>query len=170
MPRLITDALKQELLAPRTGEVILQFATISHVDLTDPIRVVSDIKNYVLGTDPFIGCPFKIALVSDGERPPRAVVSIQNADRRVGEVVCSITTPPRFKLQLLSSLDFDLTVDPRVELSPPATVEYEADFLFLREIKVDAITIEAELTTNVFTAEPWPVVRATKDKLPGLFR
>lgn len=170
MPRTITDALKQELYAPRTGEMILMFATIDHTVLIDPVRVVNDIKDYVLGTNTYTGCPFNISLVSDGERAPRAVVTIQNVDRRIGEIVTSITTPPSFKLQVFSSLDFDLTVDPRVESTPPATVEYEADFLFLREIRVTSANIQGELTTNVFTSEPWPSVRATKDRLPGLFR
>ena len=158
MPRSISQLLLQELYAPRTGEIPLLFLELDHSEIIDPIRVVNDIKDYVYLTNTYIGCPFNFNLMSDDEtRQPRAQISIQNVDR----TICNT---------ILASNQFDLTADPRTEISSPSVIEYEADFLTIKNISVSVAAITGTIESFDFTREPWPFVRATKERLPGLFR
>lgn len=169
MTRSISDALLAEMVQPQSGVLLLQFAEISHPSLALPIRVVSDVKDYVWGGETYSGVPFRLELLSDGERPPRGAITIQNVDRRIGEMARALATPPHLTITLLSSDDFDLTADPRTETGT-ATVEYQASHLRLKKIRADAIAVQAEIMSFDPSAEPWPQTRATKDRLPGLFR
>jgi len=171
MPRSISLLLLEELYAPRTGEIPLLFLELDHPELIDPIRVVNDIIDYVYLTNTYVGCPFAFNLISDSEnRPPRAQISIQNVDRNIGNTLINISDTIDIKLTIVASNQFNLTVDPRVEISSPSVIEYEADFLTLKNVSVNVGTIKGTIESFDFTREPWPFVRATKERLPGLFR
>jgi hypothetical protein len=49
-------------------------------------------------------------------------------------------------------------------------MQYQARSLRLRGVSGDAIALEGELSVWDPTAEPYPSIRATPDRLPGLFR
>jgi len=153
-------------------DVDLCFVTISHLELSDPIRVVWDTKDSVKDGFTFIGFQFDIVLLSDDENPPKASLSIQNVDQVIGETIRGLNTPPRMKIELLSSVDFDLTVTPRVPLnnSPGPVLIYSADKLFLTNVKVDVLTVTADIVGWNYLQRVWPGVRATQETFPGLFR
>lgn len=48
------------------------------------------------------------------------------------------------------------------------TVEYEASNLMFTNISINAMEVTAELISFDMTSEPWPAVRTTTDRLPGL--
>lgn len=48
------------------------------------------------------------------------------------------------------------------------TVEYQATNLMFQNISVNAMEISADLTSFDMTSEPWPAIRTTTDRLPGL--
>lgn len=169
MPRSISAELKAELLQPQTGTLVLLFATITHPSLALPIRVVNDVKDYVYGGETFAGFPFSLTLLTDGEGPPTGAITIQNVDRRVGGTVLALRSPPRLKLEVLSSTDFDMDADPRVPLGTPV-VEYEADWLYMRNIRADSTAIQAELSSLDPVSVPWPAIRSVKNRLPALYR
>lgn len=169
MPRQISASFRRSVESRAAGDVDLAFLTISHPRLIEPIRLVSDTKDFTRDGARFIGFPFDVQLLSDDDHPPKAQISFQNVDQSIGETVRGLRSPPRLKIELLSSADFDLGVTPRVPLGTP-TVEYTADKLFLTNVAVDALNVTAEIVGWNYLQRVWPGVRATQDLLPGLFR
>jgi len=103
MPRNITQSIRQAFESNFSGDVDLVFLTIDHPDLDDPIRVVLNDEDFFHDGDVFIGFPFDIQLLSDDERPPTAQLAIQNVNSGIGEAIRLLTTPPRLKIELLTS-------------------------------------------------------------------
>jgi hypothetical protein len=169
MARTISLSFRRSVESQRQEEANLIFATLSHPLLIEPVRVVSDIKNYVRDGATWTGFPFDIQILSDDDNPPKATIEIQNVDRRIGETIRPLQTPPRLKIELLHSDDFDLSADPRTAIGTPS-VEYVADHLFLSNVKIDAMTVSADIVGWDYTQLTWPAPRATQNRLPGLFR
>lgn len=167
--RQVSSSFRQSVESRFQGDANLLFVTLSHDLLSDPIRVVSDTKDYIRDGFTWTGFPFDIALLTDDDQPPRATLEIQNVDLRIGNTIRPLTSAPRLKIELLHSDDFDLTQTPRTQVRPPS-VEYVANHLYLANVKIDAITVRGEIVGWDFTQKTWPGVRATQDILPGLFR
>lgn len=176
MPRSLSSDFRSELESSRSGEILVIFATITHKDLLVPIRVNSDLVDYVYQGNTVFGAAFAITLMSDTDQFPRAQVSINNIEnesiddtgRTVGEAIRSLTTSPRIDIQLFAASDFN-EGNPRTPIGTP-TIEYQALYLKLRNVKCDVNTMSADLVGNDLSTEPWPSIRSTKDRLPGLFR
>ena len=108
-------------------------------------------------------------LLTDDESPPTARLQIQNVSPQIGNSIRALLTPPRLKIELLSSADFNLTVMPRTEIGS-ATVIYSADQLFLINTSVDAMVISGQIVGWDYVQRVWPAERATQANFPGLFR
>lgn len=173
MPRTLSTDFRNSLEAPASDDVVLPFATITHPSLSDPIRAVCDVVDYIYGGNRYYGVPFAFTVLSDGERPPVAHIQVQNVDQIIGNVVLTLSTSPRLKLELLALSDFgDVTLlagrKTRSALGTP-TVEYSADHLLLFNVSADAMTIEADIRSFDLSQEPWPSIRSTRERLPGLY-
>jgi uncharacterized protein DUF1833 len=173
MPREISGPLRRAIEEPRTQEYIVVLLEISHPSLAEPIRVANDVVDYVYpgGSDNiYIGFPFDIELVGDNTRTPRGQLKIQNVDRRIGEAVLNLTSPPQLTIMLFAQSDFhEATIGERTRdavsgISP----EYEASHLVFANISVDAMSISGEIESFNMSNEPWPAIRSTADRLPGL--
>jgi len=166
--RTLGTSFRTAIEASNSSEVVLIFATITHPTLVSPIYVNSDIKNYVLGGNTFLGTAMSVSLLSDQISAPSAKISIPNVDRAIGEAVLGLRTSPQIKLEVYARSDFDNS-DPRVAIGTPV-VEYSAPLLFLRNVSCDALGFTADLNSYDLSSEPWPAIRSTKNRLPGLYR
>lgn len=166
--RTLAGSFRAAIESSNSSEVVLIFATITHPTLIAPIFVNSDIKNYVLGGNTYFGTAMSVSLLSDQISAPSAKISIPNVDRAIGEAVLALRTSPQIKLEVYARSDFD-TSDPRVAIGTP-TVEYSAPLLFLRNVSCDALGFTADLNSYDLSSEPWPAIRSTKNRLPGLYR
>ena len=169
MPRSLTAPFRYSLERQETGEALIVFVTITHPDLPAAIRVANDAVDYVCNGDTYIGFPFDISLISDGDKPPSARLTVQNVDRRLGEAVRDLASPPRLRIDLLAASDFDETADPRVPAAGEPSAEYTAASLFLSNVRGDAF-LDGEITGWNYLQEVWPGIRATQNRLPGLYR
>lgn len=169
MPRTVTNSFRRSIESRNAEDVDLCFITITHDLLVDPIRVVWDTVDFTYGGNTFTGFPFDIELLTDDDQPPKAQLVIQNVDQIIGKTIRGLKTAPRLKIELLSSLDFDLTSDPRAPISTPS-VAYSADKLFLRNVEVNVMQVTADIVGWDNLQRVWPGVRATQDLLPALFR
>jgi hypothetical protein len=117
---------------------------IVHPSIINPIRVANDVVDYEFEGNLYIGFPFELEIVSDTAGTPRGQLRIQNVDRRIGEAVLSLTSPPQLRIILCAQSDFaDVTVGGRVrqELSGGTIPEYEASHLIFGNISVDAMAV-----------------------------
>ena len=166
--RTVAGPFRTAIESSNSSEAVLIFATITHPDLFAPIYFNSDIKNYVLGGNTYLGTAMSVSLLSDQTNAPSAKISIPNVDRAIGEAVLELRTSPQIKLEVHARSDFDGS-DPRVAIGTP-TAEYSAPLLFLRNVSCDALGFTADLNSYDLSSEPWPAIRSTKDRLPGLYR
>lgn len=166
--RVLGNSFRTTIESSNSSEVVLIFVTITHPTLDAPIYLNSDIKDYVLNGNTYLGAALTISLLSDQIQAPQAKVSIPNVDRAIGESVLGLTSSPQIKMEVYARSDFDGS-DPRMGIGTPA-VEYRAAYLFLRNVSCDAVGFTADLLSYDLSSEPWPAIRSTKNRLPGLYR
>lgn len=179
--RTLTAAFRNSLEASVSSEVVLVFATITHASLTT-IRVVSEdhggvshyegeIINYRYGGELFLGCPFMIDLLTDDDRPPRARIAVPDVNRTIGIEILALADSPRIKIELLKLSDFSAAIDVDNARNPVGTptVEYVADYLYLKNVSGDAVMLQAEIQSYDLVGESWPLTRSTQDRLPALW-
>jgi hypothetical protein len=162
-------AARAALENPEAPDALIAFLTITHPGLAEPIRVVSDVMDYVYGGETHTGIPFGFRLLSDDDGNPVTQLRLANADRRLSEAVRKFTGRPQVALALCSSADFDLSADPRVPLGTPAVL-YGFSHFSLAEVQVSGAEITGQVILQDFSVEPTRAERATQDRLPGLFR
>ncbi len=157
-----------EPLEEASGVAWLPFIEISHPTLTTPIRAVSDVIDYQWGGATWTAYPFGFRRISDDDGMPETQLVIQNIDRRIGAAIRSLSGRVGVSMWLLSSADFDLSADPRAAIGTPTPLYSITDWDLLN-IKIDPIAVTARVTMRDYATEPWPGIRATEDKFPGLF-
>lgn len=181
--RVLSTTFRNKIQAQHNDELILVFAVVTHPQLTKPVRVVTEdiegvsyhtngqIINYKYNGDLYQGCPFTFSLLTDDENPPRSKVSIINVDTKIGRTIRLLTSPPRFRFTVLKYSDFSPTVDSDNARSPTGTptVEYDANYLFLRNVVGDDMVITADITSYQIADEPCPAIRTTQDRTPALY-
>lgn len=155
--------------APETPEALLAFLSITHANLAEPIRVVSDVMDYTIDGQLWVGMPFDYRILSDDEGPPQTELRMQNTNRQIGQTLRAINDRALLTLTIRSSADFDLSVDPRTELATNPPV-YEFRQFDLVDVSVDAVEITGRVMLRDYAQEPWPGMRATQSRVPGLFR
>lgn len=166
--RSIPAAVQAELERSASPDAILGFLTITHPSLSVPIRLVSDIFDYIYGGETYLGLPFDWRLVTDEDTAPTAQLMVSNIDRRIGAVLRQTSERPRLALVLLSSRDFDLSVVPRTALGTPSVI-YQFSHFELSDVSADAVQLSGTIRLFDPTGEPWPAIRATARRCPGLF-
>lgn len=149
---LLSSAFAQE-----TADVWLVLLTIDHPDLSAPIRVVNNKTDITSGGDLFVGFPFDIELPSDAEEePPQAKLTIDNVSREIGQALRIITSPATVLMELILASD-------------PDTIEVSWPGFILDNTKWDALSVSGRLSTENFTAEPYPAGTFSPAGFPGLF-
>jgi len=169
MPRTIPADLQASLESGSAPDALLAFLTIQHSGLAEPVRVVSDWADYIWDGHTYTGLIFGFELLTDTDEPPSARLRVQNVDRRIGKALEGATERAQLALSLLSSADFDLSVNPRTEIGTPAEV-YAFRHFELTDVKANAIELTGKISLRDFAQEPWPRLRATQELLPGLYR
>ena len=169
MSRASAVAARAALENPDAPDALLAFLTISHPGLADPIRVVSDVIDYLRGGVTYTAIPFGFSLLTDRDGNPATQLRLSNVDRRLAQAVRGFTGRPTVAIELCSTADFNLALDPREPIGAVATI-YSFSQFSLVNIQVTAAEITADVILQDYGVEPWPSVRATQDRLPGLFR
>lgn len=166
--RTISAGSRREIERQESAEAFPIFVTITHESIDEPICIVSDPKDFTLNGNTYKGFVFDLDIPNDNERPPEARLTFQNVDRRIGDAVRNLNSPPVVKIEVYPLSDFDTTVNPRVPVTT-AVAEYTADKLFLVDIEVDQLSISGRLVSWNYTQESFPMQRATQVRTPGLF-
>lgn len=170
MVRQITPQIQADLESQSSPNALLGFLTITHRNLSHPIRVVSDPLSFVVGGLEFVGCPFEFQLLTDEDQAPTTQIRIQNVDRRIGEAIRTVPDRAQVMLEARSTADFDLSVVPRAERPGGSSVVYGFRYFDLIDVTVTALDVVGIVMLRDYTQEPWPGKRATQSRTPGLFR
>lgn len=167
--RTIPATTRRALESPDSPDALLVFLTITHPGLADAIRVVSDVLDYSVDGQTFIGMPFGFRQLSDNDAGARTQIVVQAVDRRISKALLAAQSRAKVKAEVRSSADFDLSVVPRVEIvsSPPIYGFFGFDLI---NVTGDATQISGDVEIADYTVEPWPSIAGTQDRLPGLYR
>lgn len=167
--RIVPAPVRTDLERESAVDAILAFALIEHPALTEPLRVVADTMDYLRDGHLWQGVLFGFSLPTDGEEAPSCRLSVPNVDGRIGRALRQLTAGAQVTLEICSSADFDLSLDPREPLGVVSPVIAPTKWQL-----VDVDCTPSELTGRLmirdFSQEPFPNVFATQDRLPGLFR
>ena len=169
MSRVIDADVLAGLEAPESPDALIAFLTVSHLLLPEPIRVVSDVMDYMAGGYLFTGLPFEFGILTDSEGPLMTELRMQNVDARIGRALLGLNDRANVALEIRSSTDFDLSVDPRTEL-PGGSAIYAFTGFDLIDVKVTASDVSGRVMLRDYSQEPWPGTRCTQSRMPALFR
>lgn len=167
--REVTEAQRRALQAQASAVVLLAFVQIEHPSLTEDLFLVADAMDYQRDGHLWQGVLFRVDLPSDTDGPPEASITVPNTDRRIGQVLRTMTDRAFVTLEVCSSADFDVTVDPRVPLGV-VTPLYPPIRFELVDVQCSLSELTGRLMVRDFAQEPFPSIFATQSKVPGLFR
>lgn len=156
--------------AAETGRVVIPLITITHDDLSDPIRISGDpterlstpVNDIVYGTvsrgNNYIYLPARLVFSSDTPSGPgEMTIEIDNIHRAYTEFLRSISSPASFLVELVLDDDRD-------------TVEREWPEFLLTLVNYDIMTIRGTLSLETLTREAFPSGSFSPTCFPGLFR
>ncbi len=169
MSRTIPSAVEASLEAPESVDALLAFLTVTHPSLPDPIRVVSDVMDYIVAGQTYLGLPFEFGILTDVEGPPQTELRMQNVDQRIGLALLGLNDRAKVTLEIRTSADFNLSQDPRTEIGGGSALYRFADFDLI-DVTVTAADVSGRVMLRDYSQEPWPGQRCTQSRMPGLFR
>ena len=169
MTRSIAPEGKRTLEAQESGDGFPPFRSATPPLLPQPLGVVSDVMVSLGGGEWFRGLPFGLGTLSAGEGPPMTELRMQNVDARIGRALLGLNDRAQVSLEIRSSADFDLSQNPRVEI-PGGSVIYAFAGFDLIDVTGTVAEISGRVMLRDYSQEPWPGLRATQTRCPGLFR
>lgn len=168
MTRVIDAAIRRDLDAVGSEYVLLAFATVEHERLSQPLRVVNDVVDYVLDGETYQGMLFGFKLLPDGDSLPTTDIVIPNVDRRIGRALRPLGGRAQVSISVYSSADFDQQ-NPRVQIGTPRLI-YRFTRFDLVEVDHNEVQVTGKLILRDPSQEQWPGISATKSRLPGAWR
>lgn len=161
----LSTAGLRAVLAQETGEAFLILLTISHPDLSVPVRLVYNETNIVSRGETFFRAAFQIILPDDSEDVPTTTIRVDNVaavdpndgqEKRVSDYVRLLQSPPTVTLEIVLGSSPDV-----LEGGPYDMVLQRADY--------DALEVTGELGFDDMLNEPYPGDSFTPSLYPGLF-
>lgn len=104
MPRTLSPAAAQAILARETAVVFLSAMRITHPDLVEPIRIVNNTEPVQRAEGQYVPWSFEALLPDDTEQAINAHVdvTIDNVDRRVSRIVRSLSgVRPQVSIEII---------------------------------------------------------------------
>ena len=147
------------LLGREQSDPLLILLTIEHAEIGAPIRVVRNAvgSDIVSNGETFTAFPFDIDIATDTDGAPRASINLMSVDRRIGNAILNLKTPPQIAFETILA-------------SAPDRVETRYARFKLRNITIDAVIISGELSQVEYSGEPWPNKRVLPSTFPAIFR
>jgi len=167
MSRSVSLTFREAMNAQETGEVVIVLMTITHPSYPTPLRLSSDPTERLSETplrygtisrgETYLFCPFSTSLPDDvDERAPTARFMLQNVSRDLVEVVRSISSPAKAKIEVVLA-------------SSPDAVEIEYPEFDVKNASYNANIMTLELSIDALTDEPYPAGTFSPAGFPGLF-
>jgi hypothetical protein len=153
---LTSDLATGQAIAQHADEAFLVLLTITHETIVTPFRFVRNRVGITSRGAAFLASHFEVELPNDAAEVPQARIAVANVDRRIGQALQKLVTPPSALIELVLA-------------STPDIVERAWDQFSLVEATWDAMTVQGVLSRITYWDEPWPYPRVTPQRFPGLF-
>ena len=157
MPRDLSLAALQAMLAQSTDVVLVSLLEVNHASLSSPIRLVNNTEDIVSGGNTYTAAAFQATLPPDADkRNPTAQIVVSNVDQAMITALRTVTSAPTFTLSVVNA-------------ATPDTAEYGPLEMDLRDYEVSAQTIRMNLSQTDLTQEGFPYLKFDPPTFPGLF-
>lgn len=157
MSRAVSDASKAELFAQETDACFAYLLVIEHPSLEEPLRFNDSGEDIVSNGETYSAFPFELSLPDDDENAaPRAKLRIDNTTREIVATIRTLRPAPTAHFMVIRTDD-------------PDVIEAEFPDFKLSNVTYDVNVVEADLTVEYFTAEPYPGDTFNPADFPGIF-
>ena len=146
------------IYSQETSAVFLELLTIDHPDLSQPIRLCTDVIDHVSRGNTYTAFPCQVVLPpdQDGELPTVDLV-VENVTRALVDGLRSISTPATITIETVLA-------------SSPDVVEVGPLTCACRASQWSRDTVRLSLSFQPIAAEPFPAGVYSPSLFPGLFR
>ena len=80
----VSQTTRTSLQSTSDGHGVLEMLLIDHSSFASPLRIVNDTRDWVIGSDTFVGLPFSLRLPSSVQKEsPRAQLQVDNVGREM---------------------------------------------------------------------------------------
>lgn len=142
--------------ASSTDAAFLYLLTITPYG-EEPIYLVNNLEPVTSRGITYQPYPFSMILpADDSSRIPAVTITIDNVDKLLIEAIRGQLRPPSIKLELITTMD-------------PDNPEKVLDFLELRDVTYDAMTIQGTLAVANIMSQSWPKERYDPVSFPDIF-
>ena len=153
---MVTTATIQAVNASSTDVAFWFLLTITPNGQA-PIRFVNNNVDVVSRGDTFLAYPFTLQLpTDDDQKVPTVTLTIDNVDRAIVESIRGQLQPPNVKIEVITS-------------AYPDIVERTIDFLSLRSVDYNSLTITGSLEARGILNQRFPKESYTASVFPGIF-
>lgn len=154
--RQVSPNMVEAITAPETSEVFLYLLEITHEDLTTPLRVVNNYENIVSNGNTYLGTSFSFTppTMNNGTMTP-AKLTIDNTDRRITEIIRSITSAAIVNASVIM-------------VSDPDTIEFGPLELTLKDVQYNVDTVVGTLYKEMYLDEGVSNIVMDNQLFPGL--
>lgn len=126
-------ALEPQINMSAVDDAALVLLTVEAADGSGISYFVNNNEDIVSRGITFMAYAFEIVLPDDtSDETSMVQLAIDNVDRRITDFLRQLLEPPKFKLEIIWS-------------SQPDVVERTVDFLTLRDVEYDAMTVSGKL-------------------------
>lgn len=153
---MVTAATRAQLRRLDDPQGILVLLLLTHPSIAT-VRVVNDTRDWVIGSDTWVGLPFRFRLPQDDDQAPRGALEIDNVGRELTTELEKL--PPGAALQATVRL---------VSRATPTVVDYEFTAP-LSGVRVDVNTVSAVIGNDAALRSPAVKLRYDPTTVPGLF-
>lgn len=157
MSRDISDGSKAALFAQETDAEFVRLLVIEHESLEEALRFNDSGVDIISNEQTYSAFPFELTLPDDDENAaPVARLRIDNTSREIVATLRTLRPAPIVHFMVIRSDD-------------PDVIEAEFPEFRLSNVKYDVNVVEADLTVEYFTAEPYPGDTFNPADFPGIF-
>jgi hypothetical protein len=147
----------EALVSQNTDEVFLFLLTLSHPDLSTPIRVVNNVENITSRSLVYQAFPFELILPQDdGDSLPQVVITLSNVSLEFIDEIRALNGALDVKLEVILA-------------SSPNTVEMSIDGMKTYTISYDTQSIQATCQVEDVLNMSFPNELYMPSNFPGLF-
>lgn len=157
MSRNLTNRFWEAITGAVTDEQFLLLTVITHPALSESIRAASDFTDVTSGGNLYVGFPFGVVLPSSEDDIPRATLTIQNVDSRIGKVIREVYAP------------IDVTLKCVLRDEPDEEI-FSYDFFKLRNISGDGQLVQGNLSMTDYTVIAAGRNAIRQQDFPGLYK
>lgn len=147
----------EAVVSQNTDEVFLFLLTLSHANLSGPIRVVNNTENITSNGNVYTAFPFNLVLPQDdGESLPQVVINLNNVTLEFIDEIRGLSGALDVKLEIILA-------------SSPNTIEMSIDGMKTYTINYDAQNIQATCQIEDVLNLSFPSELYLPSNFPGLF-